>query len=518
MKDQDLFSEDHEATYCPEDNKIRLYVGHLPRPEYDALRAEGWTSTPKQSKAGQGEFAAVWSTRREDTAQSYAGFIGDEDTGPTDRAADRAERFGGYRDNRRADANERADKYDEGPSVHGYQNKAKAVRAADRHDRHADRALDNWSKAEYWQTRTAGVISHALYVSEPGVRMGRIKKLEKEERSEKKGLETYRINFGLWKKVQAMTDPEKAFKHAYYLANTGGSGYGYHHPRPETATEYMKEHGTSLYSLLTYEPDPITGHEAAALWLDGCQKPTGTSRYLRHVELRLAYENQMLEAQGGRAAAVDMIPGGWIGNKQIQKVNKSNATGRVVSVDVWGESNLYTAESGYKEREKRPVLVKIETERLAPDAYRAPTEEEQTGFEAAKKARKASKPKVSFINPTLEAAQKLQEKWNTEAAETDKGNNYPRKPGEVYECTQARYSGIYKDSKTTITQDGIKLRVYAPGWSRIAGIVVLTDKKQKPLPAELLTPIPAPVEEEQAPEPEAIPETATVKQAEMVLS
>jgi len=91
MKDQDLFSEDHEATYCPEDNKIRLYVGHLPRPEYDALRAEGWTSTPKQSKAGQGEFAAVWSTRREDTAQSYAGFIGDEDTGPTDRAADRAE-------------------------------------------------------------------------------------------------------------------------------------------------------------------------------------------------------------------------------------------------------------------------------------------------------------------------------------------------------------------------------------------------------------------------------------------
>ncbi len=72
--------ENYEATYAPEDDKIRLYVGRVPREEYDFLRAEGWTSTPKQSEAGQGEFSAVWTPAREATALHYAGEIGDEDT------------------------------------------------------------------------------------------------------------------------------------------------------------------------------------------------------------------------------------------------------------------------------------------------------------------------------------------------------------------------------------------------------------------------------------------------------
>jgi len=39
----------YSATYSPEDNKLRLYVGRVPRDEYEKLRAEGWTSTPKQN-------------------------------------------------------------------------------------------------------------------------------------------------------------------------------------------------------------------------------------------------------------------------------------------------------------------------------------------------------------------------------------------------------------------------------------------------------------------------------------
>ena len=30
-----------EATYCPEDNKLRLYVGRVPRDEYLKVRADG---------------------------------------------------------------------------------------------------------------------------------------------------------------------------------------------------------------------------------------------------------------------------------------------------------------------------------------------------------------------------------------------------------------------------------------------------------------------------------------------
>ena len=160
------------ATYSPEDNKLRLYIGRVPRDEYLKLRADGWITLHKQREAGGGDFAATWTPGRRDTALEYAGIIEDEDMGPEDRAADRAERFSGYLGRRLNEATGHADGYEAGPQAHGYQDQARAERAAARHDRQGERAGDAWSKAEYWQRRTAGVIAHALYVSSPGVRMG----------------------------------------------------------------------------------------------------------------------------------------------------------------------------------------------------------------------------------------------------------------------------------------------------------------------------------------------------------
>ena len=172
--ENNLYNETNESTYCPEDNKLRLYIGRVPRDEFLELRKQGWTCTPKQSC----DFVATWRVCREDTALNYSGVIGDEDQSPTDRAADRAERFSGYLDKRRSEAHTEADRFNEGPLVHGYQNQDKADRAAKKHDRIADRAVNQWSKAEYWQQRTAGVISNALYKIRPSVRMGRIKIIE----------------------------------------------------------------------------------------------------------------------------------------------------------------------------------------------------------------------------------------------------------------------------------------------------------------------------------------------------
>ena len=56
------------ASYCPEDDKLRLYVGRVPRDEYMALRKAGWTCLHKQRDAGGGDFAAVWTPGREDAA------------------------------------------------------------------------------------------------------------------------------------------------------------------------------------------------------------------------------------------------------------------------------------------------------------------------------------------------------------------------------------------------------------------------------------------------------------------
>lgn len=398
-----------EATYCPEDNKLRLYVGRVPREDYLRLRDMGWTATPKQRENGGCDFVATWSVERRALCLEWCGVIGDEDQSPAERAADRAERFAGYREKRLSEATGHADRYDAGPSAHGYQSQARAERAAARHDRIATHAVDAWSKAEYWTQRTAGVISHALYKSRPDVRMGRIKELEAE-------LRRYSNSTGL---------------------------------------------------------------------------------YAEHLKMRLAYENQMLEAQGGRAGVVEMVPGGRLGNHLIVKVCKSNVTGRVVSVWVKGEKIR-----GWTYRAKDVSgadysLHQIETERLSATAYTAPDEaslaELAKHVDHVKEKRSKIKP-VPLINPTEADAQKLQEIWN--AAE--------KNPGQVVKMTQAQYSalsgGTYSAAKTVVIcetgrehrsrygqnitrHDVFKIRLRKCGdYSTADRVVVITDKPQKPLP------------------------------------
>lgn len=430
---------ENTATYCPEDNKLRLYVGRVPRDEYEALRKEGWTSTPKQAC----NFVAHWTPQRRDTALEYAGIIGDEDQSPEDRAADRAERFAEYRDKRTSEAVGHADRYDSQPLAHGFQSASRAEASARRHDRIAGRAVDAWSKAEYWTSRTAGVISHALYKDLPGVRMGRIITLETELR------------------------------------------------------------------LLRKRWEGRTMDEWAQDWCT-------------HYELRLAYENQMIDAQGGRVAAVEMVPGGFIGKYQIQKVNKSSATGLVVSVGVLAPVEAYFGRRGQQYGTNRggPLCLHVmNVERLTAGAYRAPTPEELATFEAeqvAKKKVESEKRKataVPLINPTPEEAQRLQTLWNEQARARGEArkitHKYSYNPeltepfSEVLAITQATYTansgGTYSRAETLGIGEGGKLlrsydeRKYEKAVCKIRvtsgatymphRVIVLTDKPQKALPA-----------------------------------
>lgn len=423
----------NRATYCPEDNKLRLYVGRVPRDEYEALRADGWTSTPKQAC----DFVATWTPSRRDTALEYAGIIEDEDQSPAERAADRAERFAGYRDKRATEAGGLADRYDAGPSAIGYQSQAKAERAVARFDRVAAKAVDSWGKAEYWQARTVGVISHALHVCSPSVRMGRIKELEADLRRQTPG--------GEWH---------------------------------------------------------------------------------THTSLRLAYERQMLEAQGGRAGVLEMVPGGRLHGKLIAKVNKSSVSGRVVSVDVVGP-----AVSGWAYKVRNVpgtafALYNFETERMAPGAYSAPDDASLAELEEFKRAKDSGKPKldtVPLVNPTDSDAQRLQDLWNQKALgelqARDKRNGgdwYARqyKPSEVLRITQAEYSaaskGTYARAGTrNVFRGGIEETATYFGNQKMrekygrevcsvrrtwggeysgSRVIVLTDKPQKPLPSEVWEP------------------------------
>lgn len=479
-----------EATYCPEDNKLRLYVGRVPHDEYLKLRADGWVSTPKQRENGGCDFVATWTPNRRDTCLEYADCILDEDQSPEERAADRAERFAGYRDKRTNEATGHADRYDAQPNAHGYQSQARAERAAARHDRIADHAVDAWSKAEYWTSRTAGVISHALYKSRPDVRMGRIKVLEAELRKRTSDRQKYIDFFRCWKDVEAEQDAEQQTKMAYLLVNSYHCHGDYKHPD--------EDYTASLYSLMTSEKRrKITGKEAAALWLADKVEPSIDSEWTLHLKLRLAYENQMLEAQGGRAGVVEMVPGGKLGNHLIVKVCKSNVTGRVVSVWIKGSKI-----KGYTYQAKDVAgaeysLHQIETERLSADSYTAPTEDslkELADHQNLEKARKSKIKPVPLINPTEADAEKLQAIWNAEE----------KQPAKIAKMTQAEYSARsgteYSPCKTVticelgtehrsrygenITRhDVFKVRLYKSGVYESADrVVVIVDKPQKALP------------------------------------
>lgn len=278
----------------------------------------------------------------------------------------------------------------------------------------------------------------------------------------------------------------------------------------------------------------VTGAQIAALYLAKYGEPRQENDWTQHLTLRIAYEVQMCEAAGGRAADVEMIPGGFICARQIRKVVKSPVTGRVVSVEVMGTRSGFTRESGYKEHATRAVPVLVNIERAGADAYRAPTPEELTAFQAAMKAEKEARPKTikpPLVNPTDADAERLVSIWNEKRrAEHDAKNIYSSeaarkshadqfKPCTVERVTQAVYSANSKGSYAKAETCGLcslgrleeRQRFYDyEGQAtrkaergpvlcqiRVAGydpkrVIILTDKPQKALPGavwESYTPI-----------------------------
>jgi len=495
---------DHSATYSPQDDKIRLYLGfRIPKDEWNRLKSAGFSWTMKQVS----DLVGMWSPEREDIALELCGEIGDEDQPREERAADRAERFEGYGDKREAEAVGHADAYSAGPSVHGHQNEARATRAARVHDRLAGKAVSQWNKAEYWQTRTAGVIRHALHLEKPGVRHRRIKGIEADIRKlEKSYAEAVKI-YTLWTKVTSMDDTEETTRYATAVSNLSYFSQDYQHPTNPTRRP------TSLWSLLQQdqpENERITGKQAAALWLAVHDDPsTQRRRNLEHLQMRLAYEQQMLEAQGGTAAnEVEIEAGGFYGTKQVVKVTKDRA-GRV--------SKLYfLGPHPYRQDSTELVEHGISAERLRPGEYRAPTVEERAAFQAARKEGKAGKPKLAaIINPTMESAQRLQDQWNASMAACAAKNRLPPREGAaILVITQEEYSarsqGDYAPYRIiNLADDGrendrhhtagattvCRIRLACGNdFYRASRVIVLSDKPQQDLPLAAPTPAPTPSE------------------------
>jgi hypothetical protein len=90
-----------QATYSPDDNKLRLYsMSRLVSETYARVRAAGFVWAPQQ-----GFFVApMWTPEREDLLLELCGEIEDEDSTLVERAEDRAERFEEFAERRLEDA------------------------------------------------------------------------------------------------------------------------------------------------------------------------------------------------------------------------------------------------------------------------------------------------------------------------------------------------------------------------------------------------------------------------------
>lgn len=184
------------GTYSPQDNKLRLYASaRLSAEDYAVVKEAGFKWAPKQECF----IAPMWTPQREDTLLKFVDLIEDEDSTTEERAAERAERFEGYREKRTADA-EAAHAYVERitdgipmgqPILIGHHSERRARKDAERIESGMRKVIRNWETAEYWQYRAKASIAHARYKELPAVRNRRIKGLEADKRGYERDLNQF---------------------------------------------------------------------------------------------------------------------------------------------------------------------------------------------------------------------------------------------------------------------------------------------------------------------------------------
>lgn len=326
------------ATYSPDDNKLRLTASaRLDAATYERVKAAGFAWAPKQEQF----IAPMWTPGRADLCIELAGSIDDDDGSLMERAEDRAERFEGYEDNRRSDANsahEAVRRIADGiplgqPILVGHHSERRARKDAERIENGMRAAVRLWDTAEYWKRRAAAALAHAEYKERADVRYRRIKGLESDQRKHQKNHDAAQTFLNLWGtaieggkgwKPRADGTPGDPRHRCLILAGMSGSG----------ACDY------GLWSKL--DKGEVTPEQAVEEASASCRRSIEYhARWLAHIGFRLDYERAMLgEAGGIKAEGFDLQPGGTITHRGrrsvIVRVNRKD--GAAVSVTVAGQS------------------------------------------------------------------------------------------------------------------------------------------------------------------------------------
>lgn len=195
-----------EATYSPEDNKLRLYPSErLGDDLYQRVKEAGFKWAPKQELF----VAPMWTPSREDLCVELAGEITAEETTLVERAEAKAERLDALAvkrsnaaDNFHAAAHRISERFAMGqPILVGHHSERKARKDRDRMDSEMSKAVKAASAVQYWNWKAEGVERHANMKNDPRVRANRIKTLLAELRDLQRGLSHSFICAELWAKI-----------------------------------------------------------------------------------------------------------------------------------------------------------------------------------------------------------------------------------------------------------------------------------------------------------------------------
>lgn len=271
-----------DATYSPEDNKLRLYPRRrLDAETYQRVRTAGFKWAPKQEIF----VAPMWTPEREDLCLELAEEIEAESTTLAERAQAKAQRYENLMEKRLNDANAFSaaarrigERFAYGqPILVGHHSERKARKDNDRMAASDTSAVRAYDTAKHWAYKAFATEANANYKNRNDVRLRRIKTLLAELRDLQRKNNRDHKALALWNKAVSIPE-DKRGEFVEYLA-----GHHEHQAywgawsdltdRKITAQALIEKSITAFKNRLAHE---------------------GRKRWIEHVLNRLSYETEML--------------------------------------------------------------------------------------------------------------------------------------------------------------------------------------------------------------------------------
>ena len=437
-----------QATYSPEDNKIRLYAdARLDDETYARIKAAGFKWAPRQELF----VAPSWNVPREDLAIELAGEIEPEEMTLAERAQAKSDRLADIADKRAEQANafrnaarNISERFAGGqPILVGHHSERKARKDKERMLSADSNAVKASQAVGYWLYRAESVERHANFKNNPRTRAKRIKTLLADLRGYQREINDAHKNIELWHKLKTDKQIELGAG-SFTLCNTELS---YQLSQGEVTHAEVKARMIKAFEC-------VTTSEAR-------------QRRITHTLNRLSYEREMLgDVPRFEGEITPTLLQMFVREHGADKPKGAKVEDDLFSIQCDAPLPAHIAAGDYVE--------------MTADAWRDLMLE--CGYEPP--AKKAAKP------PLL----------NFKAPCGQLGYICPHRRELVFvpqvEMTKAEYAKIYADNKGTRLSTCGKFRFrIAPNptgtgprysWGRAA--ILISDQKEHPTPDDLLTP------------------------------